>query len=66
MEGGTNLYTYGSETNKDTLAGVYCYGTGRKLSLSLGPYTKLFKEERYATKACAEKNLGRNYKNRNI
>jgi hypothetical protein len=29
-------YTDGSKTNKGTGAGVYCYGTGQKLSFSLG------------------------------
>jgi ribonuclease HI len=45
---------------------VYCYGTGRKLSLSLGQYTTIFQAEVYAIKSCAVENLDRNYKNRNI
>jgi hypothetical protein len=38
---------------------VYCDGTSRKLSFSLGQYTTIFK-------ACAVENLDRNYRNRNI
>jgi hypothetical protein len=45
---------------------VYCYGTGRKLSFSLGQYTTVFQAEVYAIKACAVENLDRNYKSRNI
>jgi hypothetical protein len=43
-------YTDGSKTNKDTGAGVYCYGTGLKLSFSLGQYTTIFQAEVYAIK----------------
>jgi hypothetical protein len=50
----------------DTGAGVYGYGTGRKLSFSLRQYTIVFQEEVYPIKACAVENLDRNYKNRNI
>jgi hypothetical protein len=32
-------YVNGSKTNKGTGACVYCYGTRRKLSFSLGQYT---------------------------
>jgi hypothetical protein len=35
-KGGLIWYTDGSKTNKGTGAGVYCYGTRRKLSFSLG------------------------------
>jgi long-subunit fatty acid transport protein len=45
---------------------VYCYGTGWKLSFSLGQYTTVFQAEVYAMKACTIENLDRNYKNRNI
>jgi hypothetical protein len=64
-EKGTNL-TDGSKRNKGTGAGVYCYGTGRKLSFSLGQCTTVFQAEVYAIKACAVENLGMNYKNRNV
>jgi ribonuclease HI len=55
-------YTDGSKTNKDTGAGMYCHGTGRKISFNL----EQFQAEVYAIKACALQNLDRNYKNRNI
>jgi hypothetical protein len=55
-----------SKTNKSTGAGVYCYGTGRKPSFSLGQYTTVFLAKVYAIKACGVENLDRNYKNRNI
>jgi hypothetical protein len=35
-KGGLIWYTDGSKTNKGTGAGVYCYGTGRKPSISFG------------------------------
>jgi ribonuclease HI len=54
------------KTNKGTGAGVYCDGTRRKLSFSLGQYTTVFQAEVYAIKACAVENLDRNYRNRNI
>jgi hypothetical protein len=38
----------------------------RKLSFSLGQYTTVFQAEVYAIKACAAKNVDRDYKNRNI
>jgi hypothetical protein len=59
-------YTDGSKTDKGTGAGVYRYGTGLKLSFSLGQYTRVFQAEVYAIKSCADKNIDRNYKNRNI
>jgi hypothetical protein len=65
-KGGLIWYTDGSKTKKSTEAGVYCYGTGRKLSFSLGQYTMVFQAEVYAIKACAVEHLDRNYKNRNI
>jgi hypothetical protein len=42
---------------KGTGAGVYCHGTRRKLSFSLGQYTKIFQAEVrvYAIKTCAVK-----------
>jgi hypothetical protein len=46
--------------------GVYCYGTRRKLCFKLGQYTTLFQAKVYAIKACADENIDRNYKNRNI
>jgi rRNA-processing protein FCF1 len=49
-----------------TGAGVYCNGTRRKLSFSLGRYTTVFQDEVYAIKACVKENLDRNYRNRNI
>jgi hypothetical protein len=65
QKGGTNL-VYRWFQNKGTRPGVYCHGTRRKLSFSLGQYTTVFQMEIYAIKACAVENLGRNYKNRNI
>jgi hypothetical protein len=51
---------------KGTGAGVNCHGTRRKLSFSLGQYTTVFQAEAYTIKACAVKNLDRDYKNSNI
>jgi hypothetical protein len=45
---------------------VYCYGTWRKLSFSVGQYTTVFQAEVYAIKACTVENLDGDYKNRNI
>jgi hypothetical protein len=45
---------------------VYCHGTRRKLSFSLGKYTTVFQAEVYAFKACAVENLDRDYRNRNV
>jgi hypothetical protein len=53
-------YTDGSKTSKGTGAGVYCYGTGRRLSFILGQYTTVFQAELYAIKACPVENLDRN------
>jgi hypothetical protein len=64
--GGLIWYTEGSKTNKGTGAGVYCDGTRRKLSFSLGQYTTVFQAEVYAIKACVIENLDRNYGNKNI
>jgi hypothetical protein len=65
--GGLIWFTDGSEkTNKGTEAGVYCYGTGRKLSFNLRYSTTVFQAEVYAIKACTVDTLDRNYKNRNI
>ena len=64
--GGLIWYTDGSKTNKSTGAGVYCHGTRRKHSFSLGQYTTVFQAEVYAIKACIMENLVRNYRNRNI
>jgi hypothetical protein len=41
-------YTDGSKTNHGPGAGVYCDGTRRKLSFSLGQYTTVFQAEVYA------------------
>jgi hypothetical protein len=65
-KGGLIRYTDSSKTNNDTGAGVYCYSTGWKLSFSLGQYRAVFQAEVYAIKACADENVDRNYKNRNI
>jgi ribonuclease HI len=65
-KGGLVWDTDDSKTNKGTGAGVYGYGTRKKLSLSLGKYTTLFQAEVYFMKACAVENLGRGYRNRNI
>jgi ribonuclease HI len=65
-EGGLIWYTDNSKTGKGTGAEVYCCGTRIKLSFSLGTYTMVFQAEVYAIKACADENMDRNYKNRNI
>jgi hypothetical protein len=52
--------------DKGTGAGVYNDGTRQKLIFSLGEYTTVYQEEVYAIKACAVKNLDRNYRNRSI
>jgi hypothetical protein len=63
----TNLvYSWFQDKKKGYGTGVYCHGTRQKLNFSLGQYTTVFQAEVYAIKACAVKNLGRNYKNRNI
>jgi hypothetical protein len=62
-KGGVIWYTDGSKTSKGTGAGVYCYGTRRRLSFSLGQYITVFHAEVYAIKACADENIDRNYKN---
>jgi hypothetical protein len=66
-KGGLIWFTDGCKTIKGTGAGVYCYGTKRKLScFSLGHYTTVIQAEVYAIKVCADESIGRNYKNRNI
>jgi ribonuclease HI len=65
-KGGLIWYTDGPKTEDGTGAGVYFHDTKIKLSFSLGRYTTVFQAELYAIKACAEKNMDRNYKNRNI
>jgi hypothetical protein len=65
-KGGLIRYTDVSKTGKGTGAGVYCCGTRIKLCFSLGRYTTVFQAEVYAIKACADENMDRNYKNRNI
>jgi hypothetical protein len=45
---------------------MYCHGTRRKLSFSLGQYKTVFQAEVYVIKACAVDNLDKDYKNRNI
>jgi hypothetical protein len=57
--GGIIWYTDGSKINKGTGAGVYCVGTRRKFSFSLGQYTTVFQAEVYAIKACAAENFDR-------
>ncbi|PNF38780.1 hypothetical protein B7P43_G12820 [Cryptotermes secundus] len=61
---GTN--DIGNLINRSTGVGVYCYGTRRKLSFSLGQYMTVFQAEVYAIKACIMENLDRNYRNRKI
>jgi hypothetical protein len=46
-KGGLIWYTDGSKTEKGIGAGVYCHGTSRKLSVSLGKYTTVFQREVY-------------------
>jgi hypothetical protein len=41
---------------------VYCHGTRRKLSFSLGQYATVFHAEVYAIKACAVENLDQTVK----
>jgi hypothetical protein len=65
-KGGLIWYTDGSRIGKGTGAGVYCCGTRMKLSSILGRYMTVFQAEVYAIKACADENMDRNYKNRNI
>jgi hypothetical protein len=65
-KGGLIWFTDGSKTNTGIGAGVYCYGTRQKLSFSLGQYTTVFQAEVYAIKSCADENIDRHYKNRNI
>jgi hypothetical protein len=59
-------YTYGSKTENGTGAGVYCHGTRKKLSSSLGKYTAVFQAEEYAIKACAAENIDKDFNNRSI
>jgi ribonuclease HI len=66
QKGGLIWYTEGSKANKGTGAGVYCYGTRRKLNFDFGQYTTIFQAEVHAIKACAYENIDRKYKNRNI
>jgi hypothetical protein len=66
LKGGLIWYADDSKTNKGTGAGLYGYDTRWKLSFSPGQYTTAFPEEVYDNKACAVKNLDRNYRNRNI
>jgi hypothetical protein len=47
-------------------AGVYGYGTRKRLSFSLGQYTIIFQAEVYAIKASSIQNINRSYKNKNI
>jgi ribonuclease HI len=66
QKGGTHL-VYRWFQDKGTGAGVYCDGTRRERSFSLGGgYTTVFQAEVYAIKACAAENLDRNYRHRNI
>jgi hypothetical protein len=65
-KGGLIWYTDGFKTNKGTGAGVYCYGTRRRLSFSLGQYTTVFQAEVYAIKECEQENRDGNYKYMNI
>jgi hypothetical protein len=65
-KGGLIWYTDGSKTNKNTGAGVYGYGIRRKVSFNFGQYITVFQAEVHAIKACTVKNLGRNYRIRNI
>jgi hypothetical protein len=59
-------YTDVSKTGKGFGAGVHCCGTKIKLNFSCGRYMTVFQAEVYAIKACADENMDRNYKNRNI
>jgi ribonuclease HI len=45
---------------------VYWYGARLRCIFSQGKYTTVFQAEVYAIKACADANMDRNYKNRNI
>jgi ribonuclease HI len=54
-------YTDGSKTNEGTGAGLYGHGMRRKFSFNLGRYTTV-----YAIKTCADENIKRNNRNRNM
>jgi hypothetical protein len=45
---------------------VICRAITLRRSFSLGQYTTVFQAEAYAIKACADANMDRNYRNRNI
>jgi hypothetical protein len=57
-------YTDSPKIERGTEAGVYCHGTRRKLSSSLGKYTTLFQAEVYFIKESTVENLDRDYRNR--
>jgi hypothetical protein len=65
-KGGLIWYTNGSKTNKSTEAGVYGYGSGRKLRSDLGKYARVFQAEVYIIKARAVENVDSEYGNRKM
>jgi hypothetical protein len=64
-KGGLIWYTDISMAKKGTGTGVYCHGTRKKLSFSLGQYTTVFQTEVYVIKTYTVQNLHRDSKNRN-
>jgi hypothetical protein len=64
-KGGLIWYTDGSKANEGTGAGVCGHGIKQIFSFSLG-YTMVFQAEVYAIKACADENIRRCYRERNI
>jgi hypothetical protein len=64
--GGLNWYTDGSKTSEGTGAGVCSHGVKQSLSFSPGQYTTVFQAEVYAIKACADENIIRCYREKNI
>lgn len=57
MGKGLFWYTYVSKTKKGIGAWVYGYGTGKKLSFSLGNYNTVLQAKVYAIKVCTVDNL---------
>jgi ribonuclease HI len=65
-ERGTSLVCRWFQDKKGTGAGVYCYGTRRKLSFNLGQYITVCQAEVYAIMACAIENIDRSCENRKV
>jgi hypothetical protein len=52
-KGGANLVYRWFQDKEDSGAEVYCHGTRRKVSFSLGQYTTVFQADVYTIKARA-------------